>query len=83
MDVVLNLIFFVCADPLPVDFGVVGFGIQVTGIFVEQQMNDRSGFEITFRARWLGSPGSPAYRAYLERTIGEIRDRTIERCGGN
>jgi len=57
-------------------------GDDITWLFIEEQKNDKGEIEITFRTNWLGSPGSPAYRAYLERTIGELRDQTIERCGG-
>ena len=53
-----------------------------TGIYIEEQRNDRGELQINVFKNWVGSNGSREYRDYMLRAMGEFRDRTIERCGG-
>ena len=54
----------------------------LAGFFVEEHKNDKGDFEIVFRTGWLGTPGKPAFREFVEKAFVELRDRTIKRCGG-
>jgi hypothetical protein len=49
---------------------------------VEERRNDQGELEINFSMLWVGGKGSPEYRAYVQKVVEELRDRTIERCGG-
>ena len=53
----------------------------VTGFFVEEARNDKGTLEINFSTGWVGPSGSREYRAYVDKTLQELRDRVIERCG--
>jgi hypothetical protein len=53
-----------------------------TGINVQEHRNDKGELEINVFKNWVGSSGSREFRAYLVQAMEELRDRTIERCGG-
>jgi hypothetical protein len=49
---------------------------------VEERRNDKGELEIVFWKTWVGSAGTREYQAYVQKVLEELRDRTIERCGG-
>jgi hypothetical protein len=53
-----------------------------TGINVQERRNDKGELEINVFKNWVGSGGSREFRAYMVLTMEELRDRTIQRCGG-
>ena len=50
---------------------------------VVERSNDKGELEIKLEMVWVGYEGSPEYRAYVQKVLGELLDRTIERCGDN
>ena len=52
-----------------------------SNVHVDQSRNEKGELEIVFEMTWLGSSGSPEYRAYVQKVLEELRDRTIEKCG--
>ena len=58
----------------------LGYGGEFT-VGVEERKNDDGELELIFENNWVGPSLRPEYRAYLEKTLTDLRDRTIERCG--
>ena len=53
-----------------------------TGINIQERRNDKGELEINVFKNWVGSSGSGEFRTYMLKVMEELRDRTIERCGG-
>jgi hypothetical protein len=44
------------------------------------ETNEGAEVEVHFEVRWFGIRGSPDYTAYVQETIENLLDRTIELC---
>ena len=53
-----------------------------TGINIQEHRNDKGELEIDVFKNWVGSSGSREFRAYMLKVMEELRDRTVEKCGG-
>lgn len=49
---------------------------------VDEHTNSKGELELKLEMVWVGSKGSPEYQAYVQKVLDELRDQTIESCGG-
>jgi len=55
---------------------------QNPDVGVDEITNDKGELQLKLEMVWVGSKGSPEYGAYAQKTIEELRDQVIEKCGG-
>ena len=60
--------------------GLEGPSQPVAGI--EERRRDTGELEIVFVINFVPYAGTPEYQAYVQKMLEELRDRTIESCGG-
>ena len=47
---------------------------------VHERKNNKGELELEFEMVWVGSRGTPEYRAYVQKALSELLDRTVEQC---
>jgi len=49
---------------------------------IETVEGEEGGLELRFEQAWLGDRGSPAYNAYVQGVVADLRHEVRSRCGG-
>ena len=51
------------------------------GVYAYERKNDQGVLQIEFEAVRFGPNGPAEFQTYVEKTLAEVRDRVVQRCG--